>query len=145
MSEANRRLVQRWQEAYNAGDLDALDEILAPDWTTNAWTELVPKSVDSAKHLHRAALAVFPDLHYSTGDLFAGGSWVAQRYIARGTFRGETSGLPPTGNVVQWGGVNIFRIARGRIVEHWGYADDLGVLRQLGAPVDARWLASRHR
>jgi predicted ester cyclase len=30
-------------------------------------------------------------------------------------------------------GINIFRIADGRIVERWGRLDELGLLRQLGA------------
>jgi len=41
-------------------------------------------------------------------------------------------GESPTGREVQLRGVNIFRIADGKIVERWGRLDDLGLLQQLG-------------
>jgi predicted ester cyclase len=41
-------------------------------------------------------------------------------------------GESPTGRDVALGGVNIFRIVDGKIVERWGRLDDLGLLQQLG-------------
>ena len=41
--------------------------------------------------------------------------------------------------------MSLFRIADGRIVEHWAFADELGFLAQLGADVPADWLAIGHR
>ena len=57
----------------------------------------------------------------------------------------EFIGLPPTGARVTVRGMSLFRIADGRIVEHWAFADELGFLAQLGADVPADWLAIGHR
>jgi steroid delta-isomerase-like uncharacterized protein len=145
MSEANKDLIRRYQEAYNTGDLDVLDEILAPDWVTNAWPEGMPQSIESAKQFYAMATSVFPDLHYTTEDLTAEGDKVVQRWTLRGTHKGELLGLSPTGREVKAAGISIFRMADGRIVEHWAFADDLGFLQQLGADVPAEWLAFGHR
>jgi hypothetical protein len=45
---------------------------------------------------------------------------------------GEVMGESPTGREVRLRGVNIFRIADGKIVERWGRLDDIGLLQQLG-------------
>ena len=145
MSETNKDLIRRYQEAYNSGDLDALDEILAPDWVTNAWPEGMPQSVESAKQFYAMATSIFPDLHVTTDDLIAEGDTVVHRWTVRGTHKGEFLGLAPTGSQVKAGGVSIFRIVDGRIVEHVAFADDLGFLQQLGADVPAEWLAFGHR
>jgi predicted ester cyclase len=41
-------------------------------------------------------------------------------------------GAPPTGKQVTATGMSVFRIANGKIVEHWGENDSLGVMQQLG-------------
>jgi hypothetical protein len=40
--------------------------------------------------------------------------------------------VPPTGKEIVASGINIFRIADGKIAELWVESDDLGELRQLG-------------
>ncbi|OLE17527.1 MAG: hypothetical protein AUI36_36385, partial [Cyanobacteria bacterium 13_1_40CM_2_61_4] len=138
-------LVRRYQEAYNGNNLDELDALLSPDWETNAWPEGVPQSIDSAKAFYQAVLEVFPDIHYSTENLIAEGDHVVQRWTVTTTHKGEFIGLPPTGARVTVRGMSLFRIADGRIVEHWAFADELGFLAQLGADVPADWLAIGHR
>jgi len=145
MSEANKEIVRRYQEAYNTNNLDVLDEVLAPDWKTNGWPEGIPQSIEMAKEFHQMALQAFPDLKFVTLDLIAEGDWVVQRQMARGTFKGEMAGLAPTGQLVEAGGISMFRIADGRIVEHWAYADDAGLWQQLGAEIPACLLAMPHR
>ncbi|MCA1838561.1 MAG: ester cyclase [Actinobacteria bacterium] len=145
MSEDNKELVRRYQEAYNTGDLDILDKILAPDWVTNAWPEGIPQSIENAKAGHRMVLEVFPDYHCTTENLIAEGDWVVQSWTARGTHKGELLGLPPTGRLVQFGGISMFRIADARIVQHLAYGDELGFLEQVGAEVPVTWDLLRHR
>jgi hypothetical protein len=58
---------------------------------------------------------------------------VAIHTMMRDTHRDEFFGTPPTGKQVSYPGVHIVRIADGKIAEHWGSNDDLGLMRQLGA------------
>jgi steroid delta-isomerase-like uncharacterized protein len=143
MSEANKEIVRRYQEAYNTNDL--LEELLAPDWKTNGWVEGVPQTIETAKEMYQAALQAFPDLQFVTLQLVAEGDWVVQRNVLRGTFKGEFAGLPPTGQVIEGGGISMFRIADGKIVEHWAYADDTNFWSQMGVEVPEIMLAFSHR
>ena len=61
---------------------------------------------------------------------------VVARTTMRGTQRGEFFGIPPIGKAVSMVGVHVFRIADGKIAEHWGSNDDLSLMRQLGAITD---------
>lgn len=145
MSEANKEIVRRYQEAYNTNNLDVLDELLAPDWTSNGWPEGLPRTIEAAKDFYAMALQALPDLQFITLDLVAEGDWVVQRQMMRGTFKGELAGLAPNGNVIEAGGISMFRIADGRIVEHWAYADDGGFWEQAGVEIPEVMRAMPHR
>ena len=145
MSEANKELIRRYQDAYNSNKLDVLDELLHPEWRTNAWPDGVPQSLESAKAFYQAVQEVFSDVEYTTEDLIAEGDRVVQRWTFRARHAGEFLGLPPSGKTITAAGISIFRIAEGKIVQHWAFADDLGFLHQLGADIPAEWLAIGHR
>ena len=65
-------------------------------------------------------------------EVIAEGEWVAARVSARGTHLGGWMGIKATGKVVKLRGINLDRIVGGRIVEHWGEADTVGMLMQMG-------------
>ena len=64
--------------------------------------------------------------------MIAEGDKVAVRFTARGTHKGEFLGIPPTGKQVAWAGINIYRVASGKIAETWQLSDGLGLMQQLG-------------
>jgi len=65
-------------------------------------------------------------------DLIAEGHKVVTRYTARGTQQGDMPGIPATGKHVTVTGIDIVRLAGNKIVEHWGEADQLSMVQQLG-------------
>jgi predicted ester cyclase len=46
--------------------------------------------------------------------------------------RGEWFGIPPTGRAIRIEVFDICRIVGSQVTEHWGFADNIGVMRQLG-------------
>ena len=64
--------------------------------------------------------------------MIAEGDKVASRITAHGTHKGEFMGIPPTGKHTMQTGIDIVRIAGGKVVERWGEFDQLGLMQQLG-------------
>ncbi len=132
--EANKELVRRYQEAHNTNDLDALNDIVAVDLIAHSLMPGLPPGLEGGKLVHQMAVGAFPDFHATIEDLIAEGDKVAARMIFRGTHTGgEFMGIPPSGRSFAFSATAIFRIAGGKIVEHWGDEDALGWLQQLGA------------
>jgi steroid delta-isomerase-like uncharacterized protein len=77
--------------------------------------------------------AGFSDFRFTIEDLFGAEDRVAARVTMRGTHDGEFMGRPASGRSFALTSVGIFRIADGRIAEHWGVFDQLAMLGQLGA------------
>ena len=135
-TESNKAIVRRYREIYAANDLDRLGEVLAPDVAAHNLLPNFPKTLEGIKAVHRSTLAVFPDLHTETEDLIAEGDLVVERWTQKQTHTGApffVGNIPASGRKINTTGISIYRIAGGKIVEHWANMDFLGVLQQVGA------------
>jgi steroid delta-isomerase-like uncharacterized protein len=77
--------------------------------------------------------AAFPDWHCEIEDFVAEGDRVVNRWIGRGTHKGDFFGIPATGKSVTLTGVTEHRVENGKIVNDWSVGDQLGLMQQLGA------------
>lgn len=78
--------------------------------------------------------AAFPDCGYGMDVLLAEGDQVWMRFSVSGTHRGTLCGIAPTGQRVGVHAVTLMNFSRGRCVDRWTFADELGLLLQLGQP-----------
>jgi predicted ester cyclase len=134
MTSEHKRLAARaLEEIYAKGDLELVDELVHPDFADHEPTHprqpSGPESVRrTVEHLHTA----FDDLRFEVQDEIAEGDKVVQLVVMSGRHTGPLMGRGPTGREFAARHVYIWRIADGKLVEHWGSRDDLGLLGQLG-------------
>jgi steroid delta-isomerase-like uncharacterized protein len=140
MSDQNKATARRFYEAWTSGDLDAYDEIMAPDaqdhdtQNPNAGT-LGPEGAKRTSEMYRNA---FSDSRFEIEQQFDDGDYVITRWTATGTNDGELMGMPATGKPVTITGITIDRFEDGKVVEGWTNWDTLGMMQQLGViPVAA--------
>lgn len=76
----------------------------------------------------------FPDRRYGVDVLLAEGEQVWMRFNVGGTHRGPLCSIAPTGCPVGVNAVSIMNFRDGRCVDNWTFADELGLLLQLGRP-----------
>ena len=131
----NAALVRRYfEEVWNGGRLDVLDELLSPSYVNH--TPSIPGPPPGPAGLKPIVAAVrrgFPDLHYAIEDVIATDDRAVARVMMTGTHRGDLFGLAPTGRAVRVGQINIEEIGRdGLIHDHWRVTDELSLMRQLG-------------
>jgi predicted ester cyclase len=132
-TEQNKAIVRRYREAHNTNQLDQLDEIVATNLISHNLLPGLPPGLQGGKMAHMGGVASFPDLQVRTEDLIAEGDKVVERWTQRGTYTGAPfMGAPVNGKSFSVSGTSIYRIANGKIVEHWGEMDILGLLQQLG-------------
>lgn len=133
--ERNRELGRRYfEEVWNRGKVDSLDELLAPNYVNHTpSTPNPPPGPGGLKPIVLGMRTAFPDLHYAIEDIVATDDAVVLRVRMTGTHRGDLFGLPPTGKSVSVEQINIEHIRDGRIVEHWRVTDELTLMKQLGA------------
>jgi len=131
-AEENKDLVRRYiEEVWNGHDLAAIDELVSPEYFNHA-ASTAEYQRGGAKLAVEWLLSVFPDHRFDIEDAAADGNTVAVRGTMGGTHEGELMGIAPTGERVAVQQVHWFRVADGKVAEHWAVRDDLGMMRQLG-------------
>jgi steroid delta-isomerase-like uncharacterized protein len=131
-AEDNKAIVRRAYDAINRNDLDALDEMVDSDITDHDPAPGQGPGLEGVKQYFSSLHTAFPDVQMSVDYMVAEGDKVVARVSVSGTHQGEFLGIDPTGNQVAITGLDVLRIVDGKIVEHWGNFDDLGMLQQLG-------------
>ena len=133
---ANRELLERYVELYNAGDLDAVMELYAEDAV-----QTMPEGTFAGRNATRERLArdleACPDATYTVGSFVEQGDSFADESAFVGTHTGpfplpDGTQLPPTGKRVEIKGMELVQVRDGRIVIDNLYDVNLAVLAQLG-------------
>lgn len=89
------------------------------------------KGIEGAKNSIANHKKSFPDWREEIVDIIAEGDKVVTRYKSTGTHQGTFNGLDSTGNKVTIYETSIYRIAGGKIVEQWGFPDELSLRNQV--------------
>ncbi len=131
-AEDNKAVVRRYRELHNQNRLDLLGEVLDSNFKPHNMLPGLPAGLEGARLAHQGFMAAFPDATATTDDLVADGDRVVERYTLTGTNTGSFMGAPATGKTIRTGSIAIYRLVGGKIVEHWGEHDGLGVMMQLG-------------
>ena len=121
------------EDDLNTGDAAAAERIVAADFVDHSNPPGLQNGISGHRGIVAIFRAAFPDVRWTIDDMIAEGDRVAMRLTMTGTQSGEFFGIPPTGRHVTVGGTHIVRVKDGRVAEHWGHNDDLGLMRQLGA------------
>ena len=135
--DVNKNLVQRLLEGLNGGRLEILDDIVAEDYQQD--NASVRGGREGLKALFTRLRIAFPDLSVSVDELVGEGDTVVAATTFRGTQDGDLVGIAPTGRRIEVSSLDLYRVADGRIAEHFGRFDELGMLDQLGIAHDLTW------
>lgn len=120
MSELNKRLVRRaLDDVFAQGNLDAVDEIFHPDFVNYEAGPRTPPGPGGLKMTVAWLRSSSSDLRYDIKDEVVEGDKVVVRVISSGRHTGEFIGFPPTGKTFAVEQIHIYRIAEGKIIEHW--------------------------
>jgi steroid delta-isomerase-like uncharacterized protein len=133
-AEESKATVRRFWGVWEEGNIDLVDELLAPDYVNHTPASpdqpTGPEGVKGVVSMFRSAM---PDLRVVIEDMIAGEDGkVAVRYTLEGTHEGELFGVPPTGKRLSIKSISVERVSEGKIREHWRVTDSLDMMQQLG-------------
>jgi steroid delta-isomerase-like uncharacterized protein len=132
LEKANKALAERFIDAaFNKPDLDALKDILSPDYVHHPQLGTDEYLEDALKGMQERT-TIFPDQAITVEDMFVKESKIAVRCIFSGTHTGDSEGFPATGNNFKMRAFIIIRVENGKIAEDWGGRDLLSLYQQLG-------------
>lgn len=133
-ADVNIAIAQRYfDEIINAGSMEAIDELMAPNFAFHIPTLPDPvRGPEGMKGFVTGLRGGFPDITFTPEYMVADGPRVAARYHMTGTHSGEFLGAPPSNKAVTDVGSDIFHISDGKFVNIFVAEDAVGLLVQMG-------------
>ena len=130
----NKALMRRfYEELWSKGNLEAIPELVAEDFVDHQAPVGQPSGREELAGLVVMWRTGFPDMQETVEDLISEGDKVVGRFLMRGTHCGEFMGVAPTGRSVTMSGIDVVRVAGGKISEFWYAEQMLELMQQLGA------------
>ncbi len=133
---ALREAIDRYNEAWNAHDLDAIVAMHAPDMVFDNHTAGESASGDGVRAHIGAIFETWPDIEFASRRLYVREGLVVQEWTAAATHaktmrRGDLVAAP-TGRRVEWDGIDSIPFEDGLVKRKDVYSDSASILRQVG-------------
>lgn len=128
-----------FDEAINTHDTDAFPRFCGAGYVWHGGSDASRDVVgrDAFAAFVGSFFESFPDVRAEVFDVVAGRDRAAIRFRETATHTTTYAGIAPTGRVVSWDGVAIYRAQDGLLVEEWSVGDNLSLMLQIGAVVPA--------
>jgi steroid delta-isomerase-like uncharacterized protein len=128
--------IERYNEAWNGHDLDAIVSMHAADMVFANHTAGESADGEEVREHIGAIFETWPDISFSTRRLYVRDGLVVQEWTATATHaktmrRGELE-AEPTGATVSWDGLDVIPFEDGLVKRKDVYSDSVSILRQVG-------------
>ena len=135
-AEALEAAIARYNEAWNAHDLDAIVAMHAPDMVFENHTAGEAASGAEVRDHIGAIIATWPDIAFATRRLYVREGLVVQEWTASATHaremrRGDLVAAA-TGRGIEWDGLDVIPFEDGLVKRKDVYSDSVSILRQVG-------------
>ena len=132
MMSPGERAARQVETVLRNHDFDGLRDLLTPGFTDHSAPPGTPPGPDGYVQVMRYVTETL-GITYEVEDVVSAGDQVALRATAHGVHNVGAFGLPPTGRPFAMSTMHWYRADGGRLAEHWGVLDQLGMLAQVGA------------
>lgn len=125
--DRNIEVVREYHEIWSNGKIEELDRIVAPNFQGRFIGGFEYDGIDVAKNSVLETKKAFPDWKEEIVDIIVQEDKVVTRYHSTGTQLGSWDGIDSTGNKVDIYEASIYRLENGKIVEQWGFWDEINL------------------
>jgi steroid delta-isomerase-like uncharacterized protein len=131
MSDNKKTIRRYYEEVFNQGRLEVLDEIVVADHLEHNPLPGQTQGIEGIKQRVAMLRAAF-NPQFTLEDVLADGDKVVVRWSNKGTHLADFFGVPATGRTVVVSGIDIHQLREGKLAEHWDQVDIFGVMMQIG-------------
>jgi len=125
--DRNIKVVREYHEIWSNGKIEELEKMVAPNFQGHFIGGFEYDGIDVAKNSVLETKKAFPDWKEEIVDIIVQEDKVVTRYHSTGTQLGSWDGIDSTGNKVDIYEASIYRLENGKIVEQWGFWDEINL------------------
>lgn len=132
LSDQNKTIVLQFYKAFDDRKMEQALELLAPNFIAHMAGMPKPLDGEGFKQFGMSFYLAFSQGKHVFDEVLVAGDKVVTCGTFTATHLAEFQGLPPTGKQISLAIMHIDRVENGKIAEHCGHGDALGLMQQLG-------------
>ena len=132
LTDHNKAIVLQFYKAFDDRKMEEALELIAPKFLAHMAGRPEPLDREGFKQFGMSFYLAFSQGEHVFDQVVVAGDKVVTWGTFTATHLGEFQGLRPTGKQISLAIMHIDRVENGKIVEHWGQGDALGLMQQLG-------------
>ena len=133
-SDAAKAVVRRnTEEVQSHGNFEVFDELFADNFIDHTPQPNMTADKAGVRKLYGYIREAFPDFHAKIHWQLSDGDRVVTYKTYYGTHEGHFLGVDPTHRKIHFETVDVMRVQRGQITDHWGVGNLFSLMQQLGA------------
>jgi predicted ester cyclase len=130
-TELNIEVVRKYHEIWSTGNVEELNEIIAPEFQSHFIGGFEYIGIEGAKNSVLDTKKAFPDWTENIIEIITQGDKVVTRYRSTGTHLDNWDGIEATGNKVVIDEMSVYHLKNGKIIEQWGFWDEIELKKQM--------------
>jgi steroid delta-isomerase-like uncharacterized protein len=131
-----RAVIDRYNDAWNRHDLDAIVALHAPGMVFENHTAGERAEGDEVREHIGAIFSGWPDIAFATRRVYVRDDLVVQEWTASATHNRELRRgdlvAPASGKRIEWKGMDVIPFEDGLVKRKDVYSDSISILRQVG-------------
>jgi predicted ester cyclase len=128
----NQKMRDFYDKVMNAHNPLMIDSFISPGYIEHQTDAMYPNTVEGLKARFKDLFTAYPDFHVNVNFVFSHADTVVAETTISGTNSGPMMGMPPTNKQLHIDDIDVVRIVDGKAVEHWGFAEEMKMMQQLG-------------
>jgi steroid delta-isomerase-like uncharacterized protein len=129
--EQNIEVVKKYHEIWSTGNVDELNEIIAPDFQSHFIGGFEYIGLEGAKNSVLETKKAFPDWTENIVEIITQEDKVVTRYRSTGTHLDNWDGIEATGKKVVIEEISVYHLRNRKIIEQWGFWDEIELKKQI--------------
>ncbi|HQV75061.1 MAG: ester cyclase [Flavobacteriales bacterium] len=132
--EQMKETTQRFLDMWFSGKTEGIEEIVSENFVSHIpMPGVTSTGIQQLKDYVVISSTAFTDNKMEDMHLIAEGDHVAAHYRWKGVNTGPMDeGIPATNKPIDVETVDVLRFENGKVVEHWGYIEEMKMMEQLG-------------
>ena len=132
LTDSNKALILQFYKAFDDRKMEQALALLSPDFVAHLAGISNPLDAVGFEQFGMSFYLAFSEGTHIFDEVIVSGDKVVTCGTFKATHLGDFQGLPATGKQISLSIMHIDRIENGKIIEHWGQGDALGLMQQLG-------------
>jgi predicted ester cyclase len=123
-------IIDYMNEVWNKKNLSVIDKVFSGSAIIHSPLGEFSNPLEMQTIVEKWTKAI-PDMRVTLLNIVEENGLVIAHWMSKGTHQKELNGIPPKGNPLEYQGISMYRMDKGKVIEYWAFIDSWAIIKQM--------------